>query len=101
MGWVGSGWVWMDDGNRDNRANSVQPKLKLGLSLAIALRSHLISVQIETKLDSFLMKYLCHQNFYYLSPNLVPYLVTKIRYSDTGHTLKLTINISAESIMQK
>ena len=35
MGWVGSGWVGLDDGNSDNRANSVQLELGLGLSLAI------------------------------------------------------------------
>ena len=35
-GRVGSGRLGMDDGNSDNRANSVQPKLKLGLSLAIS-----------------------------------------------------------------
>ena len=34
-GWVRWGWVGSDDGKSDNRANSLQLELELGLSLAI------------------------------------------------------------------
>ena len=34
LGRVGLGWVGSDNGNSDNRANSVQLELELGVSLA-------------------------------------------------------------------
>ena len=38
-GRVGSGRLGLDDGNSDNRANSVQLELELGLSLAMRAKS--------------------------------------------------------------
>ena len=37
---VGSGRVRLDDGNSDNRANSVQLELELGLSLAMRINTY-------------------------------------------------------------